>query len=102
MNYSSHVIEVRQTSVFREWLVDLRDSVARSRIIVRIRRFELGNPGDLKAVGDGISELRVPHGPGYRVYLAYQGQTIVILLCGGDKSTQRRDIATAKRMAKEI
>ena len=102
MNYGSHVIEVRQTTVFREWLIDLRDGAARSRIIVRIRRLELGNPGDLKSVGDGVLELRIPHGPGYRVYLTYQGRAIVILLCGGDKSTQRRDMVVAKRMAKEI
>ena len=96
------MIEVRQTAVFRDWLSGLRDGLARARILVRIRRLELGNPGDMKSVGEGVSELRVPHGPGYRIYLAHQDRTIVILLCGGDKSTQRRDIATAKQMAKEV
>ena len=102
MNYSSQVIEVRQTGTFASWLSDLRDSRARARIVVRIRRLELGNAGDAKSVGEGVSELRVDHGPGYRVYFARQGQEIVILLCGGDKSSQSRDIATAKLMAKDV
>jgi putative addiction module killer protein len=96
------VIEVRETAVFRRWLDGLRDAAAQARIVVRIRRLELGNPGDVKSVGDGVSEMRIPHGPGYRLYLTHQGAAVVILLCGGDKSTQRRDIAEAKRMAKEI
>jgi putative addiction module killer protein len=96
------VIEVRQTAIFASWLADLRDSGARARILVRIRRLELDNPGDAKPVGEGVSELRIPHGPGYRVYFTRQGQEIVILLCGGDKSSQSRDIARAKQMAKEL
>nr|WP_295888454.1 type II toxin-antitoxin system RelE/ParE family toxin [uncultured Devosia sp.] len=96
------MIEVRQTAVFASWLTELRDSNARARILVRVRRLELGNPGDVKAVGETVSELRVPYGPGYRVYVTRQGQEIVILLCGGDKSTQNRDIAMAKQMAKEL
>jgi putative addiction module killer protein len=96
------MIEVRRTKAFTGWLSELRDGVVRTKILIRIRRLELGNPGDIKPVGEGVSELRVQHGPGYRVYFAYQGDALVILLCGGDKSTQRRDIATAKRMAKEL
>lgn len=72
------------------------------RIIVRIRRIELGNLGDVKAVGDGISELRIDHGPGYRLYCVQQGSEMVILLCGGDKSSQIRDIAKARQVAKEL
>ncbi|GES43123.1 hypothetical protein RsS62_23750 [Rhizobium dioscoreae] len=96
------MIEVRQTTVFSEWLKALRDRNAASRIAVRIRRLELGNPGDIKAVGDGVSEMRIDYGPGYRLYLTYTGRTLVIRLCGGDKSSQTRDIAQAKKMAKEI
>ena len=96
------MIEVRQTAVFASWLEELRDANARTRILVRIRRLELGNPGDVKAVGEGIIELRIAYGPGYRVYFTRQGQEIVLLLCGGDKSSQSRDIATEKRMAKEL
>ena len=96
------MIEVRQTATFASWLGGLRDANARSRIVVRIRRLELGNPGDVKPVGDGVSELRIAYGPGYRVYFTRQGQKIVLLLCGGDKSSQSRDIATAKQMAKEL
>ena len=96
------MIEVRQTAVFASWLEELRDANARTRILVRIRRLELGNPGDVKAVGEGIIELRIAYGPGYRVYFTRQGQEIVLLLCGGDKSSQSRDIATAKRIAKEL
>lgn len=96
------MIEVRQTIVFSEWLRALRDRNAAARIAVRIRRLELGNPGDIKSVGDGVSEMRIDYGPGYRLYLTYTGRTLVILLCGGDKSSQSRDIGQAKKMAKEI
>ena len=96
------MIEVRQTTVFSDWLKGLRDINARARIMVRIRRLELGNPGDVKALGGGVSEMRIDYGPGYRVYFAQQGKTIVILLCGGDKRTQQADIATAQQMAKEV
>lgn len=95
------MIEVRQTTIFAKWLSELRDDDARARILVRIRRLELGNPGDVKSVGDGVSELRIAYGPGYRMYFIRQGNTVVVLLCGGDKSSQRRDIALAKKMAKE-
>ena len=78
---------------FREWLRDVR---ARARIRVRLNRVRLGNFGDAKSVGDGVSELRIPYGPGYRVYFARTGSTVVLLLCGGDKATQKRDVNTAK------
>lgn len=96
------MIEVRQTRRFVEWLSALRDLEARARIVARIRRLELGNPGDSKSVGEGVVEMRIAYGPGYRVYFTRQGQTVVILLCGGDKSSQRRDIAAAHRMMKEL
>ena len=96
------MIEVRQTPVFSDWLRGLRDINARTRILVRIRRLALGNPGDVKSVGGGVSEMRVDYGPGYRVYFVQQGKTVVILLCGGDKPTQDKDIATAQQMAKEV
>lgn len=96
------MVEVRQTQRFVEWLSALRDLEARARIVARIRRLELGNPGDSKSVGEGVVEMRIAYGPGYRVYFTRQGQTVVILLCGGDKSSQRRDIAAAHRMMKEL
>ncbi|WP_283194815.1 type II toxin-antitoxin system RelE/ParE family toxin [Rhizobium sp. AN80A] len=96
------MIEVRQTPLFARWLGDLRDGRARLRIAARIRRMELGNPGDVKSVGEGVSEMRISYGPGYRIYFIRAADTITILLCGGDKSSQSRDIALAKQMAKEI
>ena len=96
------MIEIRETEIFSSWLTALRDNQARARIAVRIRRFAFGNPGDVKPVGEGVSELRIPYGPGYRVYFVQRGNLLIVLLCGGDKSTQDRDIATAKRIAKEI
>ena len=96
------MIEVRQTAAFAAWIRELRDTSARARILTRIRRLELGNPGDVKPVGQGVSELRIAYGPGYRIYFIRHGQEIVVLLCGGDKSSQSRDIAMAKQMAKEF
>jgi len=96
------MIEVRQSVIFSKWLDGLRDRTARIRIATRIRRLELGNPGDVKAVGEGVSEMRITYGPGYRVYFVQNGDTVVVLLCGGDKSTQSRDIAQAKQLAKEL
>ena len=96
------MIEVRQTSIFSKWIAELRDRRAVDRIDLRIRRLSLGNPGDVKSVGEGVSELRIDYGPGYRVYFVRRGKVIVILLCGGDKSTQDRDIATAKFITKEL
>ncbi|MDE1931312.1 MAG: type II toxin-antitoxin system RelE/ParE family toxin [Alphaproteobacteria bacterium] len=96
------MIEVRQTEVFAEWFAGLRDRAARARIAVRIRRLSLGNPGDVKPVGGGVSEMRVDYGPGYRVYFARRGGTVVVLLCGGDKRRQDRDITRALELAREI
>jgi putative addiction module killer protein len=95
------MIEVRQTAVFRAWVTGLRDLKARARIAVRIDRLAKGNPGDVQSVGGGVSELRIDYGPGYRLYFTRQGALLVILLCGGDKSSQDRDIRQAKVLAKE-
>jgi putative addiction module killer protein len=95
------VIEIRETVTFSAWLKALRDSQSRARIAARVRRLAFGNPGDVRPVGEGISELRIHCGPGYRVYYVQRGAVLIVLLCGGDKSTQARDIAMAKKMAKE-
>jgi putative addiction module killer protein len=95
------VVEVRQTEVFAEWLRKLRDENVRARIQIRIRRLSLGNSGDVKPVGGGVSELRVDYGPGYRVYFRQRGKTLVLLLAGGTKKTQETDIAKAKKLAEE-
>jgi putative addiction module killer protein len=95
-------IEVRQTEVFVRWLAGLRDSRARMRINVRIRRLSLGNPGDVRPVGEGVSEMRIDYGPGYRVYFVQRGRAMIVLLAGGDKQTQQRDIETAHALAREL
>jgi len=94
--------EVRQTAVFRSWLRRLKDSNAVGRIVARIRRMEQGNFGDIRSVGAGVMELRVDYGPGYRVYYVNRGDEIVILLCGGDKRTQRQDIRRAHALAADL
>ena len=94
------MIEVRQTETYVEWFESLRDRQARARIDIRIRRLSLGNPGDVKAVGEGVSELRIDYGPGYRVYFVQRGHTVVVLLAGGDKRSQDRDIKTALDLAR--
>ena len=96
------MVEVRQTDSFKAWFQGLRDANAKHRILARITRLELGNYGDVKSVGEGVSELRIDHGPGYRLYLTKVGNTIVLLLCGGTKKSQSRDIAKANKMAKSI
>jgi putative addiction module killer protein len=96
------VIEIRETEVFSAWLRALRDHQARARIAARIRRLAFGNPGDVRPVGKGVSELRIDYGPGYRVYYVQRGEVLIVLLCGGDKSSQDRDIATARRLAEEV
>lgn len=95
-------IEVRETIVFADWLESLRDSLARARIQARILRLKAGNAGDAKPVGEGVSEMRIDHGPGYRVYFVRRGSELIILLAGGDNSTQAKDIKTALRLAKEL
>lgn len=94
--------EVRQTAVFAEWFADLRDRQAKARIDIRIRRLSLGNAGDVKPVGEGVSELRIPYGPGYRVYFVQKGELLVVLLAGGDKATQDRDIRIARELARDL
>ena len=96
------MIEVRQSDVFAAWFAGLRDHQARARITVRIRRLSLGNPGDVKPVGGGVSDMRVDYGPGYRMYFARRGDLVVVLLCGGDKRSQSRDIACAIELAREL
>ena len=96
------MIEVRQTEEYSEWFANLRDKQARARINVRIRRLSLGNPGDVKPVGEGVSELRIDYGPGYRVYFLQRGRELVILLAGGDKRSQQKDIETALELARNL
>jgi putative addiction module killer protein len=96
------MIEIRLTPAFTRWLADLADRAAHQRIIARLRRIELGNPGDVAPVGEGVSELRIDYGPGYRLYFVQRGRKMIVMLCGGNKKTQRRDIAMAKSMAREI
>lgn len=96
------VIEIRQTAEYTEWFADLRERQAKARIDIRVRRLSLGNPGDVRPVGDGVSELRIDFGPGYRVYFIQQGAVVIVLLAGGDKSTQDRDIRAAKKLAREL
>jgi putative addiction module killer protein len=96
------MIEVRQTTTFAKWLKSLGDQNAKARIAIRIRRLSLGNVGDVKPVGKGVSEMRVDYGPGYRVYFVKKGNAIVILLTGGDKRSQKKDIEAAITLAKEL
>jgi len=96
------MMEVRKTAAFSDWMANLRDQRARARIAARIDRLAFGNPGDVASVGEGVSELRIHSGPGYRVYFVRRGETPVVLLCGGDKSTQTRDIKIAKRLAANL
>ncbi len=95
-------IEVRRTREFLKWMGELRDGLAKRAITVRIDRLAHGNPGDVKPVGYGVSELRIRCGPGYRVYFVQRGNVLIILLCGGDKSSQDADIAKAHTIAKEL
>ena len=96
------MIEIRKTEAFVKWLDGLRDIKARSRVLVRIERLATGNPGDVKPVGEGVSALRIAYGPGYRVYFVRRGQAVIVLLAGGDKSTQAEDIKTAIRLARNL
>jgi len=94
--------EIRQTETYLKWFESLRDRQAKARIDVRIRRLSMGNPGDVKPVGQGVSELRISYGPGYRVYFTQKGETLIILLAGGNKQTQQKDIKTAIALAQRI
>jgi putative addiction module killer protein len=96
------MIEIRETETYSRWFERLRDRQAKARINIRIRRLSMGNPGEVKAVGEGVSELKLTYGPGYRVYFIQVGQEFVVLLAGGDKSSQADDIAMAKKLASEL
>ena len=96
------MIEIRKTGAYVKWLDSLHDIQARARILVRIERLAAGNPGDVRPVGKGVSELRIDYGPGYRVYFTKHGKEVVILLAGGDKRTQAKDIKTALNLAQNL
>jgi putative addiction module killer protein len=96
------MIEIRKTETFAKWLDEMQDIRARARILVRIERLSAGNPGDVKPVGEGVSELRIDYGSGYRVYYKKQGRKVIILLAGGDKHSQTKDIKTALRLARNL
>lgn len=96
------MLQVRKTDVYAAWIDGLRDIQGRARILVRVERLAAGNAGDVKPVGEGVSELRIDVGPGYRVYFTLRGQELVILLAGGDKSSQAKDIKTALRLARHL
>jgi putative addiction module killer protein len=96
------MVEIRKTDVFVQWLDGLRDIQARARVQARIERLAVGNPGDVEPVGEGVSELRINYGPGYRVYFKKRGRELIILLAGGDKGTQAKDIQTALRLARDL
>jgi putative addiction module killer protein len=93
---------VRLTVEFRDWLRGLRDGVAKAKIAARLERLADGNPGDVQPIGGGLSELRIPHGPGYRVYFVTRGSVVIVVLCGGDKGSQQRDIERARKIAKGL
>ena len=95
------MFEIVQTAIFKRWVSDLRDRRAVERINARLRRVALGNFGDTEPVGDGVSEMRLYYGPGYRLYFIREGSRVIVLLCGGDKDTQSRDVPLAKRLAAE-
>ena len=96
------MVEIRKTEHFARWLDDLRDLKARAHVQARIERLSAGDPGDAEPVGEGVSELRISYGPGYRVYFKRRGQELIILLAGGDKTTQARDIRAALRLARNL
>ncbi len=96
------MFEIRKTDEYVEWIDSLRDVMGRARILVRVERLAAGNPGDVRSVSEGVSELRMDFGPGYRVYYTQRGTELVILLAGGEKSTQPKDIETALRLARNL
>ena len=96
------MVEVRRTEAYASWLDGLRDVRARARVLVRVERLAMGNPGDVRPVGEGVSEMRIDYGPGYRVYFKRQDRTVIVLLAGGDKRTQSDDIDVALRLARNL
>jgi putative addiction module killer protein len=95
-------MQLRRTKEFVEWLRALRDTQGRAKIIVRLDRLEEGNPGNFRSVGEGVFELKIDFGPGYRVYYVQRGDVLIVILCGGDKSTQSKDIQRAKMIATQL
>lgn len=102
MGYTFTMIEIRKTDVFADWIDNLRDIRAKARILVRLERLAAGNPGHVEPVAEGVSELKIDYGPGYRVYFKKRGRELVVLLAGGDKSTQDKDIKLALRLARDL
>lgn len=102
MGYTLSMIEIRKTEHFANWLDNLRDIQAKARVLVRVERLASGNAGDVKPVGEGVSEMRISYGPGYRVYFIQRGSELIVLLAGGDKSSQSRDIKTAISLAQNL
>jgi putative addiction module killer protein len=102
LGYTKIVKQIRQTEVYAKWFGRLKDRQARARVLAHIRRLSLGNPGDVAPVGESVLEMRIHYGPGYRVYFVERGQTLVVLLAGGDKGSQKRDIRRAIKLAKEL
>jgi len=100
--YSMPMVEIRKTELFAKWIDNLRDVQAKARVLVRIERLASGNTGDVKPVGEGISEMRIDYGPGYRVYFTKRGSELIILLAGGDKGSQAADIKVAIRLASNL
>ncbi|MBU6479965.1 MAG: type II toxin-antitoxin system RelE/ParE family toxin [Nitrospirae bacterium] len=96
------MLAIRKTETYARWLDGLRDIQARARVLVRVERLAAGNPGDVRPVGEGVSEMRIDYGPGYRVYYTQRGREVVVLLAGGDKGTQATDIKTALRLARNL
>ena len=96
------MLAIRKTGTYIRWLDGLRDIHARARVLVRVERLAAGNPGDVRPVGEGVSEMRIDYGPGYRVYYTQRGREVVVLLAGGDKGTQATDIKTALRLARNL
>lgn len=96
------MLEVRETAVYANWFKGLRDRAAKARIDIRVRRLSLGNPGDVRPVGQGVSELRIQFGPGYRIYFIQNGEEFILLLAGGDKSSQAQDIKQAHNLAQNL
>ncbi len=96
------MLELRQTEEFERWLRRLKDATARAKVLVRIRRLAFGNPGDVRPVGGGVSEMRIDYGPGYRVYFAQRGAQLILVLCAGDKNSQQRDIRRAEDILRRL
>lgn len=96
------LIQIQQTETYSRWFSRLRDRQARARILIRVRRLSLGNPGDVTPVGGGVSEMRIHNGPGYRIYFTRRGHTLIVLLAGGEKKTQQRDVRRAQKLAEEL